>query len=287
LVDERGARLPYVALTAPMLTQQDRERLARLRESTPLVGFTSYMDFPARRRAWADYDYRSMCVAWCHCFRQPERYLSEGTRRVQLTHADFLDWSDVTPNLGSPLEPRKYDFVYVCESGPWQEYAKNWRLARRCLPVLCDDLGLTGVLVGRPTLADVPEPCAGVEVLGRLPRQDLMNVIAGARFLFVPNVLDASPRIIAEALACNTAVIVNRRIVGGWHYVTPYTGAFFGDETDLAPAIRRCFSQPLSPRRWFTANHGYPRAARRLARFMTEIDGSLGPYRTVHLEPLA
>jgi glycosyltransferase involved in cell wall biosynthesis len=269
-----------------MRTPEDALTLARLRDQCPLIGFTSYMDFPAGREPGDELDYGGMCVAWCHCFREPERYLPHGTRWLRLTHADFLDWSRVDPNPLPPRGGRDVDFVYVCEKGAWKEQVKNWRLARRCLPVLTEELGLRGLLVGRPAVEDLGAAASRLTVRDRVSWAELMHAFATARFLFVPNELDACPRILAEALAANTAVIVNRRILGGWHYVNPFTGAFFDDERNVADAVARCFDQPLSPRRWFTSNYGYLHASRRLAAFMTEVDRSLPACRTLHLVPL-
>lgn len=99
-----------------------------------------------------------------------------------------------------------------------------------------------------------------------------MGIFLRARFLFVPSELDASPRILAEALCMNTPVLVNRHILGGWKYVNPFTGAFFESERDVAKAARSCLERWTSPRRWFVANHGPLLAGQRLCRFLASFD---------------
>ena len=75
------------------------------------------------------------------------------------------------------------------------------------------------------------------------------------RILFAPNLHDASPRVLAEALCLDVPILVNRHILGGWKYVTNATGAFFGGEHDVVDAVRVLLSErrraELQPRRWF------------------------------------
>jgi hypothetical protein len=102
--------------------------------------------------------------------------------------------------------------------------------------------------------------------------------------LFVPNGLDASPRIVAEALAMDTPVLVNRHILGGWHFVNPFTGSFFESEADVTQGARRCLERWTSPREWFRSNHGPVLAGRRLARFMSTVDPALHGVKRVDLK---
>lgn len=75
------------------------------------------------------------------------------------------------------------------------------------------------------------------------------------RVLFAPNVHDASPRVLAEALSLDVPILVNRHIVGGWKYVNSETGAFFDSADNVVPAftdIMGCLQAgQLHPRDWF------------------------------------
>lgn len=288
LHDEQGRSTGFVALMGPVRTRAERDRLAFARERVRLVGFTSFLSFPRIVYGDEDVDYEGMCDAWCHCFRRPSEYLSLDRPRALLPHSDFTDPSIVSAaRLRGGGGQRRFDFVYVCGEGYWSARAKNWELALRCLPVLCGGLGLDGLVVGRSALpeelAATPEVSARLTVTGELPWADVASAISQARFVFVPNLLDPSPRVIAEALALDTPVLVNRDILGGWHYVNPFTGEFFESESDLAAGARRCLTRWVSPRRWFSAHHGPVHAGRRLARLLAEVGGTSGTPRCVRI----
>lgn len=109
----------------------------------------------------------------------------------------------------------------------------------------------------------------------RLQWLEFLARLAHARFLFVPNVLDASPRVLTEALCLDIPVVVNRRILGGWKYVNVFTGVFFDGEDDVVAAVRRCLAAPISPRRWFQAHHGPYHAGRRLLALLRSLDPTI------------
>lgn len=275
--DDRGRCLPYVGLQGPALSTEQAILLDELSTRVEFLGFTSYFTFPACKPTVDDRDYGAICRAWCHCYRNPERYLPPGKPQMFAAFSDFTDYANARPESLFPHQNRGalWDFAYVCQSGPWNELAKNWELARRTIPVLCRDLQLKGVLVGREHVEDLPACADRLTVLGELPWHELMSVFFRSRFLFVPNELDPSPRILAEALCMNTPVVVNRHILGGWHYVNPFTGAFFEDERDVVTAARYCLERWTSPRRWFIAHHGPLRAGERLKGLVARFDPSV------------
>jgi glycosyltransferase involved in cell wall biosynthesis len=102
-----------------------------------------------------------------------------------------------------------------------------------------------------------------------------MSLLARSRVLFVPGVLDASPRILTEALALGVPVVVNRQIVGGWKYVNAFTGVFFDGEEDVVNAFRECLDSDRKPRRWFMANYGPYLAGKRLLDLLRSLDPSI------------
>lgn len=274
LTDERGAHLGWACVSGPV--RPDHEPLfQRIAARHRLLGFTSMSTFPDWRDPDDPRDWGALCEAWCHCFRAPEAHLPASRPRTLLAYSDFLDYARAAPErFGGPVA-RDVDFLYVCQDGPWYARFKNWPLAQRCLPVLCGELGLRGLLIGRETIPDLDGLEPHVVVRGALPWAELMRCLGRARFLLVTAELDASPRLLAEALAMDTPVLVNRRILGGWHYVTPFTGAFFDDERDIAGAARRVLEHPGSPRAWFRTHHGPLLAGARLARLLGDIDPSL------------
>ena len=243
LTDQNGAPFGDVAVGGPIRTARQIEVFHQLRARVQLVGFTSYLDFPICRSTGEPGpdsqpirgpDISRSCVARCHCFREPGRYLPAGVPAILLPQSDFIDPSMVA-SLGSPLgveEGRpvdfdyEYDFVYVCDQGWWKEFAKNWGLARRCLPVLCGELGLRGLLVGRERVDDLPAdvlgpdgsiPLGSLTVEPLLPWAELLQRFRRSRMVFVASGMDPSPRAMGEALALDTPILVNQEILGGWH----------------------------------------------------------------------
>ncbi|HEV3291313.1 MAG TPA: hypothetical protein VG123_20215 [Streptosporangiaceae bacterium] len=97
-----------------------------------------------------------------------------------------------------------------------------------------------------------------------------MACLAQARVAFFPNVLDASPVLLTEALCLDVPVVSTRRILGGWKYVRPATGRFFTDQDDVTGAVAACLTGDFAPRGWFSASHGPEHAASRLAALLDE-----------------
>ncbi|MFJ2102874.1 hypothetical protein ACIOHR_37615 [Streptomyces anulatus] len=173
--------------------------------------------------------------------------------------------------VGGVLPPRLMaDVVHVPGAQPWRQEAKKWPLAARCLRRLARETGMRILVVDAPRHA---ETIPGVTMTGPLPWRQLLAVVAEARCLFVPPVLDASPRVLAEALCLDVPVVVNREILGGWHYVNAFTGAFFDGEHDMVAAVQGLGGG--RPRTWFLAHHGPARAGARLLRLLRPLDASL------------
>ncbi len=280
LTDEHGRDIGWCGLVGPVCDEPGLRRLEALTRTRRLVGFTAFLRFPS----WPSVSGPAP-DAWAHCFRSPEALLPAAAPCAFLPLSDFTDPLLVSPDRVGAATGKRYDFVYVCQSGPASEQVKGWDLARRCLPVLVRGLGLRGLLVGRAAIAGLDElGCADrLEVVGELPWPELMRRVAASRLLFVPNGLDPSPRIIAEALLMGTPVLVNRHILGGWHQVNPFTGAFFESEADVAAGARCCLTEWTSPRRWFASHLGPLRSGTVLAGLLRGIDPRLRPVRRVHL----
>jgi glycosyltransferase involved in cell wall biosynthesis len=200
-----------------------------------------------------------------------------------LPYSDFTDPFTTSPEHFGGDGRREFDFIFVCRDDPWYEMCKNWSLAIRCFLPLCRTLGLRGLVVGHERFDGQEELGVGLTTCGELPWPTLMHHLARARLLLVTSVNDASPRLLAEALALNTPILVNRAILGGWHYVNTFTGAFFDSEIDVADAARRVLERWTSPREWFRAHHGPHLAGARLARFLAKLDPALGSIREIRL----
>lgn len=234
------------------------------------VGMSCYLEFPAGFDRHA-LDYETVCEAWCHCFRAPERFIRTPMPRALISDSDFTDYRRISRHTVEASGD--YDLVYVGAVERWKLEAKNWTLAARCVPRLCRELGLRALVIGS---ADEEFPASeGVTFREHVPWHELLAHLAGARFLLAPNSRDPSPRVIAEALCLDVPILVNREILGGWKYVNRFTGAFFEGEYDVTAAAIVATRNRLSPSEWFRANHGPYLAGRRLLALIRSIDPSV------------
>lgn len=173
-----------------------------------------------------------------------------------------------------------YDFVYIClkqdqkkdKCDDWATYNKNWDLAKRCLKVMCQKFKLKGLLIGRKD-CEIDGMCHKLmDTTNMLNYSEMQECYRKAKFLFVPNKADASPRVLTEALLSDIPVLVNQNILGGWKYVNHETGAFFNDESDISKGITSIQNgletKKFSPRNNFLKEYGVVNSGRRLKRFL-------------------
>ena len=164
-----------------------------------------------------------------------------------------------------------------CEEG-WGPHAKNWTFAKQALEVMCGDLNMTGVLLITKESWDgpacsIPSSCKGKVLQTPFVSQDkVFNYFRESRFLFVPQVYDASPRVIAEAMTLNVPVLMNYNIVGGWKYINKQTVRFFHDMTDLKESAQSIMQNldKYEPREYILENYGKERAGKKLRTFVMD-----------------
>ncbi|WP_156776871.1 glycosyltransferase family protein [Nitrococcus mobilis] len=275
VLDTAGGSTGWVVIHAPI---QSPARIAQYsqfcRRGFSFLGMTSFLNFPALDEP-STLDYTAICQGWAHCFRDPDRLLPAGVPRMLLSLSDFIDPAQITPHrYPAPADPaERFDFVYVGAHEPWKMLAKNWPLAARCLPRLCGEMGLRGLMIGQRPQRVPALP--GLVVRPWLPYPDWLRILGASRFLFVPNELDASPRVLAEALCLNTPLLVNHSLLGGWKYVAPTTGVFFESEHDVVDRAWHLYRGSYRPRPFFLSQYGPQRAGRRLRILLNRIDPSL------------
>jgi hypothetical protein len=270
--DAAGRSNGWCALCGPIRKQSDLETYNELRRLFRFVGFTSYASFPSVSEGLVS-DYGALCEGWCHCFRDPDRYIPSEMLKQLLSESDFVDYRSIDPDhicRSEGAAVKEFDFVYICLPGKWKEWTKNWALAKTCLHNLCYGLNLKGLLLGRWQILDLPFH-RNLTVKGDVSHDRLLRYLLRSRFLFVPSVMDASPRIIAEALCLNVPILVHRDILGGWKYVNQSTGAFFSDEADISQAAQECLDGEFHPRQWFQENHGPLRSSATLISFLARL----------------
>lgn len=276
VVDSKHESIRWAVVNARIVSNSRQEQFAQLRRhGFRFLGMSSDGTFPfGKHEEFFDYD--AVCEAWCYCFREPEQYLSVGQPRTMISISDFTDYRQVSPEVLSGADTGDmpyFDFIYVGATEVWKSAAKNWPMARTCIPRICRELGLHGLLIG--TSADDLAASSSLTFLPQLPWRTFMQYLVRARFLFLPNELDASPRVLTEALCLDVPVVVNRKILGGWKYVNAFTGNFFEDEEDVVAAVQACLAARRHPRNWFRTNYGPYLAGRRLLEFLKTIDPSI------------
>ena len=285
--DENGKLLNIILISAPFRAEEDEKKYAEYKEQgLSFCGISSYSEFPdkllnpfdSRFHEERGHDYLSMVDAWVHCFRQPSASMASGKPLLMMSEADLKDCNGYYKP--DPDINKEYDFIYIClddegdkcEPG-WQSYIRSWDMAKKCLEVMCEQFKLRGVIVGR-TKCEFTDKCNGiVKVLPFLDFHEFQKEIQKCRFIFVPNVSDASPRVITESLCYNLPALVNYNIVGGWHNIIPgVTGEFFTNETDVSVAINRILTNYDSyrAREWYCKNRGKEISGGIFARFLED-----------------
>jgi glycosyltransferase involved in cell wall biosynthesis len=192
-----------------------------------------------------------------------------------LSESDFVNYNVLKPNPNVPVE---YDFIYSCPKvdensscNDWVSYNKNWELALKCLPIMCLQFKLRGLLVGR-SKCTLPVGCEKLlDTTGWVDYYENIKLYNKCKFIFVPNIRDASPRVLTEALACGLPCLVNYNILGGWKYVdSVHTGEFFTDETDIAESITILLKNmsTYNPRQYIIDNYGPINSGKQLKNFL-------------------
>jgi hypothetical protein len=284
LYDENNSNLNIILIAAPLREKKHEDLYEKYKKmGLKFCGISSYLSFPDKiDNPYEDkyhverkHNYVNMVSCWLHCFRVPPKILSESKLPLLLlTEADLKDYNRYKPSM---IKNKEYDFMYIClkdndkcEPG-WQSYNRNWELAKKCLEVLCGKYKLKGLLVGRENCKHSDTYKDYITNIGFLPYDMFQKEMEKCRFLFVPNVSDASPRVITEALCYNMPVMVNYNIFGGWHNVIPgVTGEFFINENDISKSINTMLKNMNSytPRKWFIENRGMDKSGKVLADFL-------------------
>ena len=286
LFDQNGNKLNIILLAAPFRGPDHDKIYKELKTQTPkleFMGISSYCEFPGkltnpfegRYHEEQKHVYESMVSTWLNCFRNPSQYINPSYNLPILDFSES-DLRDDVVNKPDPSIKKEYDFIYICLNDNdkctpgWQSYNRNWELAQKCLNIMCGKFKLKGAIIGREN-CQITDLCSGiVKIHPFLKYHEFQKELQKAKFLFVPNIADASPRVITESLCYDMRLLVNYNILGGWKYVTPQTGEFFHDEKDLEPVLKKLMSNmdKYQPRKHFTENYGKVNAGKKLAKFI-------------------
>jgi hypothetical protein len=282
--DEKSNPLPFVAITGFFRGKDAEDRYNEyVKKGIHIFGITAYKSFPNRKlldKSEGEYertdtfDYTSKIRDWLCCFKNKENYgFSSRNRTIDISESDFY-------NAETEASVKKtYDFIYICnkdtDSCPvdgWNAVNRNFDLAKKCFPIMCKEFGLKGLVVGREGCGLEKEYGDKLEVVGWLEWHVLQEKMRASKILFIPNVFDASPRVIAECLTKDVAVLMNRKILCGSKYITYETGELFTDEADIRPALTNLLNKLfiISPKKWWRVNYSQEESQKALREFLAQ-----------------
>jgi hypothetical protein len=289
LVDEAGHDTGFAMLRGPILLDQVPDHVGafeKMSGSHRMIGFTHSSTFPLFQKrpdrtlgnadptaGWQLPEVQS-CEAWCHCFREPERYLPPDKPRFLVSGSDWVDSGEVCRLARQGGRPgKRWDVVYCCISNWHNEVRKNWSLAKSCIEALVRESDLSVLLIGRAAIPDVPRS-SNIDVRTNLPWSELLANTAASRMALLPNRFDPSPKVLAEAIALDVPVLVNSEILGGWKYINDATGVTFHDESDVVEGALDLLTSQRSPREWWVKRFGRDVSSRRLAHYLRTLGGA-------------
>jgi hypothetical protein len=249
-------RAKICVLSAPLYAHEICTFHALKQKGYLMIGISSFGHYPFmneldminnnRSAMLQTEEHRSIMTqfdGWLTCSREPVPY---DVPQLMFSESDCIYVNDTTAPKGLV---KKYDVIYNAASDcAFHQYHKNWSLAKECFKKM-SDAGLTVLVVGRNAPIDFDLP--GVSYTSYLNWYEFLDTIEESRVLFVPNVSDASPRIITEALCKGTPILVNKHIFGGWKYVNDSTGAFFESHDDVMIQLQHVLNASYTPRNWF------------------------------------
>ena len=282
--DSDSNLLPFVAVCGFFRDESAKQKYYEYIENgIHVFGITAYKSFPriitdgteGDYETNDDFDYTGNIKNWLCCFNRPHEYgFTDENNLIVMSESDFYDAQDAT------VTKKKYDFIYVClkDSTPncpingWNAVNRNFKLAKKCFPIMINEYGMNGLVVGRVDCGLEGIYGDKLEVTDMLEYHVLQERMSQSRFLFVPNIFDASPRVISECITKNVPVLMNKDILCGSKYITYETGEFFESEYDLRPALNKLLNKmdSISPKEWWKKNYGTDKAEKKLRDFLNQ-----------------
>lgn len=300
LKDENGKNINMLCIRAYLDDDEKKnEFLKYINKGIKFIGCSSNQSFP--RYCDNPYgpcdnkenikifgkDIEEYVLGWCHCFREPGKYIKHNIPRILISESDFN-----SERLEVKTVEKKYDYICVqpkdndeCTIG-WTGYYKNWPLAEKCIKILSDDLNLKGLVVGRDDCPVNIKKKDNVDTTGFLNHDKFIDKIRESKFILLPNLEEASPRILTESLCVNTPIFVYENILGGWKYVNDKTGVFFNEnniKTQAEKILKNINENKYTPREYYMNNHGLKNSGKQLRDFLKKIYPDLSPCKYVNM----
>lgn len=135
-------------------------------------------------------------------------------------------------------------------------------------------MNLKGIILGivdsKGNSCDIPPSCQGKVFLAPyVDYHEGLDYMRQSKFLFLPQIYDASPRVAMEAMSLNVPLLMNKNIVGGWKYINEHTGEFF-TESDFKDSLSKLMDglDTYSPRAHVQQHYGKEKYGRKLKAFV-------------------
>jgi len=293
LKDENDKNINMLCIRGYLITNEEKEQfLDYINKGIKFVGCSSSLSFPRI----CDNTHGSCNIkdniliegkkieeyvlGWLHCFKNPNDYIYGNIPRLLISESDF------TPEYIKPTEKNNtkiYDYITIqpkdsnCEY-MWHSHNKNWPLAYKCIKIFADELNLKGLIVGRDNCPINVDNMNNVTPTGQLGYWDLLDKIRQTKFILLPNLEDASPRVLTEALSVNVPIFLYDNILCGWKYLNEQTGIGFNEDNIKIQAeelLKNIELDMYSPEKYYRENYGVMNSGKQLKKFLKQINPDL------------
>lgn len=233
----------YIAIRKyPQNYEEEYILMKQLKKGKKLIGLSSYADFPENNEIFLK-KYEKYFILWCHCFKIPHNYIPNSLPKLLLSESDFYFNNKYLISINYLKE---YDFIcYLPFNSKFKNANKKDLLYLNILSEKYKIIVFTNEFYGQ----------LKVKQKLLLPWDEFIIYFAKSKFLLIFSELDASPRMIIEALFLDIPVFVNKNIIGGWKYIIPnVTGNFFVYENFLNN-VENFLNINYKPRKYIIDNY--------------------------------
>ncbi|KAL7481203.1 hypothetical protein ACHAW6_006880 [Cyclotella cf. meneghiniana] len=294
VVNQNHEHVNVIMVRAPFRENDDEDLYHFYKDEILFLGISSFESFPLKScnpysaRYESDY-YLSMFPGFLHMMRHPEHHFPPEVKTILMSQSDFMLDEPMRYGQSHANAEKVYDFVYSggdqdveSDCVGWASWNKNFSFVRHALEIMCSpEFNVTGVLVANKNKANtkactIPESCHGKIVQTTfLDQNKFFDYLSKSRWVFLPQICDASPRVSTQALSMNRPLLMNKNILGGWKYLVPgQTGEFFNGATDFKDSLRRILentrgeTSPYQPLDFVKQNFGNAKSGPRLLEFV-------------------
>lgn len=221
---------------------------------------------------WPNFPYSQVSDIFsfiCYSGDEPDQqFLS--AHCVDIAKSDFaVNVSRFKPGL---LADKKYDILISTWVG--DDAHKGWHLVKKLIPQLTN---FSIAVISYKTLSakDIIwlESFKNIEVHdGLMSKDDYAYKVKQSKIAIFTNLLDASPRVIPQCLACNVPIIVSPDLYGGKKYIVSNTGVIATIEKfpQTIKIILDNYESYMGGREFYLKNFGFYNTASKLANFVNQ-----------------